>query len=381
MRVAFYAPLKAPVHPVPSGDRRMARLLFQALRTGGHDVELASTLRAYCASPDLLGERQRAAEAAAARLAGGLRARPMRDRPRAWLTYHLYYKAPDWIGPTVARALEVPYLVVEASSAPKRLAGPWAPGERAVAAALARAEAVLSLNPRDDDGVIAHLDRSDRLFRLPPFLDVTAYADAPARRERARADLAAEYGLPLDGTPWLATVAMMRSGDKLASYRLLAAALDRLAGTPLRLLVAGDGEARAEVAALLGNRAVFLGELGPDRLLDLYAAADLYVWPAVNEAFGMAFLEARAAGLPAVGGNEGGVAGVISDGETGLLANPRDPDALADSILSLLRYPETLRRMSREALRSAAADHNIDQAAQRLTAAIAFARENRRTGS
>ena len=45
MRIAFYAPLKAPTHPVPSGDRRMARLLMAALEAGGHHVTLASTLR------------------------------------------------------------------------------------------------------------------------------------------------------------------------------------------------------------------------------------------------------------------------------------------------------------------------------------------------
>ena len=36
MRIAFYAPLKPPDHPVPSGDRRMARLLMAALATAGH---------------------------------------------------------------------------------------------------------------------------------------------------------------------------------------------------------------------------------------------------------------------------------------------------------------------------------------------------------
>ena len=49
MRIAFYAPLKSPDHPVPSGDRQMARLLVAALRHAGHDVEIASELRSYAA--------------------------------------------------------------------------------------------------------------------------------------------------------------------------------------------------------------------------------------------------------------------------------------------------------------------------------------------
>ena len=40
MRIAFYAPLKSPNHPVPSGDRRVARLLMDALLLAGHEVEL-----------------------------------------------------------------------------------------------------------------------------------------------------------------------------------------------------------------------------------------------------------------------------------------------------------------------------------------------------
>ena len=47
MRIAFYAPLKPPDHPVPSGDRRIARLLLEALRRAGHEVALASRLRSY----------------------------------------------------------------------------------------------------------------------------------------------------------------------------------------------------------------------------------------------------------------------------------------------------------------------------------------------
>ncbi|TAK40354.1 MAG: response regulator transcription factor, partial [Betaproteobacteria bacterium] len=57
MRIAFYAPLKAPSHGTPSGDRRVAELLVRALRQAGHAVELASDFR----SLDLLGDAQRQA--------------------------------------------------------------------------------------------------------------------------------------------------------------------------------------------------------------------------------------------------------------------------------------------------------------------------------
>jgi len=51
MKIAFYAPLKSPDHPVPSGDRLMARMLIAALRIGGHEVAIASDLRSFMAKP------------------------------------------------------------------------------------------------------------------------------------------------------------------------------------------------------------------------------------------------------------------------------------------------------------------------------------------
>ncbi|MGG2478788.1 glycosyltransferase family 4 protein, partial [Rhizobium sp. BR5] len=47
MKIAFYSPLKSPNHPVPSGDRLMARLLMKAMTMGGHDVFVASELRSF----------------------------------------------------------------------------------------------------------------------------------------------------------------------------------------------------------------------------------------------------------------------------------------------------------------------------------------------
>ena len=44
--------------------------------------------------------------------------------PELWFTYHLYHKAPDWLGPRIAGALGIPYVVAEASFAPKQAGGP-----------------------------------------------------------------------------------------------------------------------------------------------------------------------------------------------------------------------------------------------------------------
>ena len=79
--------------------------------------------------------------------------------------------------------------------------------------------------------------------------------------------------------------------------------------------------------ALGDDRVRFAGLIPEEALPPVYAAADLYVWPALREAYGLAMLEAQAAGLPVVAGQEGGVAEVVADGRSGVLAAPRDPAA------------------------------------------------------
>src|SRR5437870_1148265 len=325
MRIAFYAPLKPPDHPVPSGDRRVAQLFLDALRLAGHEPFVASRLRSF----DGTGVPARQARLAALgqhtaeRLVRRWQETP-ETAPGLWFTYHLYYKAPDRVGPAVSAALGIPYVVAEASHAAKRAAGPWALGHRAVEQALRRADAVIGLNSADRAGVQPLLRQPQRWFALPPFLDAQRY---PARRSRPA------------GPPRLIAVAMMRPGDKLASYRQLGAALAELLDLPWSLDIVGDGPARAEVEqalAPLGARVVHHGALGEAAVIEALAAADLCIWPAINEALGMALLEAQASGLPVVAGSSGGGGDVVAAGMTGLLVPPGDPDAFAAALRRLI---------------------------------------------
>jgi len=341
MRIAFYAPMKPPDHPVPSGDRQLARLFLQALAHAGHVSEIACRF----VSRDGAGDTGRQArlrdlgEKLAGRLACRYLARPPDTRPEAWLTYHLYHKAPDWLGPPIAAELGIPYLIAEASTAPKRAGGPWDIGYTGANQAIAKADAIFTVNSDDWgclEGLIGPKTYHKRLF---PFIDATPFAAAAAQRANIRVDFAHQFGWP-ENTPLLLAVGMMRAGAKRQSYHVLATALSQLTDRDWRLVVAGDGPCREEITqeleSLTPGRAVFLGQLDDAGLANAYAACDMLVWPAIDEAFGMALLEAQAAGLPIVAGKQRGVPDIVSSGITGLLPPPNDTDAFAAAVRRLL---------------------------------------------
>ena len=356
MRIAFYAPLKPPDHPVPSGDREIARLFLAALRRAGHEPFIASRMRSFDEAGDARHQARIAAlsQRTAERLLRRWREQP-EAAPELWFTYHLYYKAPDWLGPAVSAALGIPYVVAEASYAAKRATGPWADAHRAVKRALRRADAVIGLNSADRDGVLPLLRDPGRWVALPPFLDAAAYR---AREPRKTGE-----------APRLIAVAMMRHGDKLASYRVLGAALAQLLDVPWSLDIVGDGPARPDVEAALaplGPRVAYRGALDNKGVAAALAQADMFVWPAINEAFGMALLEAHASGLPVVAGASGGVGDIVLPGTTGLLAPPGNADAFASAVRRLIRDPAARAAMGLAAAQKVRREHDLPIAAAQL---------------
>ncbi|GGB95076.1 glycosyl transferase family 1 [Marinobacterium zhoushanense] len=365
-RLAFYAPLKPPTHSNPSGDRLIANRLMQTLRLAGFSVELASIFRSY----DRTGDKARQArlkrlgERIADRLIRHYRRVPPDQKPNVWFTYHLYHKAPDWIGPKVSDALSIPYIVAEASYAAKQLNGPWSLGLAATVEALQRADLILSLNPADREGVMQIVSEAKMAY-LAPYLDLSPFSTEPAE---PRITLAQRYSLNPERV-WLISVAMMRPGDKAASYRLLAQSLRRCKSTNWELIVVGSGKAEVEVRQAFSGieRIHFVGKQDQHTLIPLLQAADLMVWPAVNEAFGMAFLEAQAAGSWVIAGNEGGVSSLVIADTSGTLIPPRDPEAMARAIDALTADPNHLRTLGKRAQRWCAAHHSETQAVTTLS--------------
>jgi glycosyltransferase involved in cell wall biosynthesis len=146
-----------------------------------------------------------------------------------------------------------------------------------------------------------------------------------------------------------------RHADVLRALALLAGRLPEL-----RWLVIGDGPERPaleRLAAELGvaARVDWTGQLPHDDALTQLAGCRLMVLPSVDEAFGVAYIEALACGVPAIGcRGEGGPEEIAAAGRGTLLVPPRDPEALAAAIAGLLEQPERLDELSRGARATAA---------------------------
>ncbi len=120
----------------------------------------------------------------------------------------------------------------------------------------------------------------------------------------------------------------------------------------LRLTVLGDGPSRPVLRAAIGRHGLrswvdLPGRVDRAGLLETYRSADVYVAPARLESFGIAAIEARAAGLPVVARADSGVREFVRDGVDGLLAD--SDEAMVDALVRLVCDP---------VLRQRFADHN-----------------------
>jgi glycosyltransferase involved in cell wall biosynthesis len=92
----------------------------------------------------------------------------------------------------------------------------------------------------------------------------------------------------------------------------------------------------------------FTGWLGHDQLMEVYKSAGIFVLPSYHEGMPLAILEAMSFGLPVVSTGVNGIPDVVLDGETGILVQPGDVDALTSAIIKLLVEPELRKRMGQK---------------------------------
>jgi glycosyltransferase involved in cell wall biosynthesis len=222
------------------------------------------------------------------------------------------------------------------------------------------------------DFLVRHRLRPPETIRVVPYGVVTSdWQLTPGQRAEARASLGLEDD---DVGVGVASRLIPGKGHDLL-MRAFAEAREAVPGLSLR--IAGDGPLRGELettAARLDHGAArLLGFVADMRAF--MGACDIVVFPtqpSLSEGFGLAALEAMAAGRPVVASRLASLPEVVRDGQTGLLVAPGDVQALAKALARLGSDPTLRARFGGEAARRAAQEFELDRM---VTGTIAVYRE------
>jgi glycosyltransferase involved in cell wall biosynthesis len=225
----------------------------------------------------------------------------------------------------------------------------WSEGYSAAAKwAVRSADAVFGISRFVTETVVATGTPRNRIHTILNGIDSSKWdprADGTAVRR--------EFGVASDA-PLLASVSRL-FGQKGQRELLRAFARVKAEIPNVRLFIVGSDAIEvhgssftAELKALAGelgiaDSVVFTGERSD--IAQIMAACDVFTMPSLEEPFGLVFLEAMAMQRPVVAVGDGGTPEVVEHGRSGLLAPPRDIDALARNIVALLRDPELRARM------------------------------------
>jgi len=346
----------APAYPPEVGGvQTLSARLAGALAQRGHEVSVLA--QGGAADPRIDAET---APARVRRVAWkpllwpAFLARFLADRPEAILLTH----RADFLRPALMlRRLGGPPLAVvvhgnEVYGSPRR---------RALVAALAGADAVVAVSRYARERLVGLGFLPGKTFAVPNGVHVEGF-DPP------EAGLAVRRRLGLEGKRMILSVGRL---SRVKGFDSVIRALPRVAERfpDAAYVLAGRGPEESSLrrlAADLGvaERVIFVGEVPHGEMgrgdHAYYQACDLFAMPGREdraegavEAFGIAYLEAGACGKPVVGGLSGGVREAVGEGESGLLADPERPEAVAEAILRLLSSPELARAMGGEGRRRA----------------------------
>ena len=212
---------------------------------------------------------------------------------------------------------------------------------------------------------------SERIYVSPEGVHAEPFLRADASRVT---EIRSRLGLT--ERPVLLTVGRMveRKGHDVV-LKALPRVLDK--APDIAYLIVGTGPQEEQLRHLaaelhLPSRAViFCGKVPSEELPFYYHACDIFVMPnrivgSDVEGFGIVFLEAAAAGKPAIGGRSGGAGDAIVDGVTGLLVDPTSPAALADSVIRLLDDAANAQRLGAAGRDRVLSSYQYPQIASRI---------------
>lgn len=152
-------------------------------------------------------------------------------------------------------------------------------------------------------------------------------------------------------------------------HETLLRALARQGRERVRLIVLGDGpmlDPLRSLAADLGisRRVQFRGFVSDEEKFQILSSADVFALPSLHEGFGLVYLEAMRCGLPVIATTRGGQKDFLVDRRTGVLADVRDVEAVADALSWLADDPERRREIG-DANRRLASEFSVAGTAER----------------
>src|SRR5690348_2294395 len=182
----------------------------------------------------------------------------------------------------------------------------------------------------------------------------------------------------LNGASWALTVARLEP-YKGVDTALRAVARVRKDGADIHYLVVGVGKKRREYRRLaeeleISEAVRFAGSVPDKDLPAIYNAASVYLGVSRKaggesvEGFGIALAEASACGLPVIAGRSGGLAEAVKDGETGLVVDPHDAEAVAAALARLVSDQLLARRLGQAGRKQVETLYNWDRVVSDLRA-------------
>jgi phosphatidylinositol alpha-1,6-mannosyltransferase len=175
----------------------------------------------------------------------------------------------------------------------------------------------------------------------------------------------------LNGERWALTVARLEP-YKGVDTALRAVARVRKEGIDLHYVVVGAGKQRGAYRQLaeslkIANAVRFVGSVPDADLPALYNTAEVYLGVSRKEqrarveGFGVALAEAAACGVPVIAGRSGGLAEAVQDGETGLVVDPEDSDAVVAALDRVLGDQLLARRLGQAGRKAVETYYNWDR--------------------
>ena len=354
----------------PGGTERLVLTLCRALQRRGCRTEvavlggaapLAGAFTAAGMAVHHLGLRATIAPVAFARLSRLVRS-------GRFDLLHTHLDLADLYGPFAAPRT-VPVISTRHNTDPWRVQRSWkrAPFLVWERAAQRRSAATIAVSRAVRDFLVRHEGLDPRRFVIiPNGIDLDAYEQPEPResaRERLAALLAERHEPPLrDDRPLVGFVGRLA---RQKGVDLLLEAATR-GGDRFDVVLIGSGplagELRQQAAAdPLRGRIRFAGPC--DDIASLLPAFDLFAFPSRWEGFGLAAVEAMAAGLPVVAAAADGLREVVEDGVTGRLVAPGDAGALTAGLIELASDPARAAALGRAGRRRAFARFSSDRMA------------------